>query len=111
MVARDQHDLAIRSHRALDRPQDRFGKFERLARTPLGELEHIAEQHQSVDPIEGVEQQRQRLGMTQDVAAETATEVQIGDDEGAHVHARVGGAGSASSHSSVDHPKSWAPIP
>ena len=62
-------------------------------------------------PVERVEQHRQRLGMAQDVAAEAAAEVQIGDDEGAHAHASVGGAGSTSSHSSVDHPKSWAPMP
>ncbi|MDX6727821.1 MAG: hypothetical protein QOK49_2626, partial [Baekduia sp.] len=43
------------------------------------------QEHEAVDVVQGGEQPVQRLGMAKDVATEAAAEVEIGDDERAHV--------------------------
>jgi hypothetical protein len=43
----------------------------------MAHLEHVAQQHQPVDPIERVQQRRSLPGVTQDVLAAEPAQVQV----------------------------------
>ena len=84
VVARHDDDLRRAPEPGAERAQDRLGDVHGLARAPLQQLHDVAQQHQPLDAVQRGEQRLQRLGATQDVAAEPGAEVQIGDDEGGH---------------------------
>ncbi len=102
MVARHHDDLGRLTKARAERSQHRLGDLHRLARAPLGQLDDVAEQHQSLDAVESGQQGIERLRATQDVALKASAEVQIGDDERAHAgatmaHRRADGDGPRSS--------------
>ena len=51
MVAGNDDDLALAAEASSDRPQDGFGGREGLDRTPLQELDRIAEQDQPLNLV------------------------------------------------------------
>ena len=63
---------------------------------PSGQLDDVAEQHEALDAVEGVEQGIERLIVAQDVAAQAGAEVQIGDDERGHAGATMAHTAGAS---------------
>ena len=81
VVAGHEDDLAAGPERAADRPQDRLGDGERVARGPVAQLERVAEQHEAVDAVEALEQPREHRRAREDVERELRAEVQVGDDE------------------------------
>jgi hypothetical protein len=46
----------------------------------VAQLEHVAEQHEAIDILQGLQQRCARPGTTQHIRAQTAAEVQVGDD-------------------------------
>ncbi len=78
---------------ALEDPADR----------QLAQLEHVAEQHQSIDPPDRREQPLAGLGMAQRVGAGGAAEVEVGDDCRPHgAHLGTGGVTTGRQNASVD---------
>ena len=72
VVARHDHDLAALAERGADRPQHRLGRRERIARRPVTELDHVAEQHQAIDAVERREQRARGPSRAQHIAARCA---------------------------------------
>jgi hypothetical protein len=46
----------------------------------MAQLEHVAEQHETIDPLQRCEQRCTRLGSAQQIHARDTAEVQVRDD-------------------------------
>ena len=89
MVAGHDDDLVLAAQPLAERAQDRLGDLHRLSRATLRQFDDVAEEHETLDAVEGVEQRIERLIVAQDVAAQAGAEVQIGDDERGHAGATM----------------------
>ncbi len=76
VIAGDEHDLTTRK-RTAQPLEERAGGGERIAARTVAQLEHVAEQHEAVDPLERREQDGARLGVSEHVDARGAAEVEI----------------------------------
>jgi len=47
----------------------------------VAQLERVAEQHEAIDPVQGPDEPRPRLGEAQDVLPAERAEVEVGDEE------------------------------
>jgi hypothetical protein len=88
VVAGDDDRLAVGSEPAADLPDHRLGDRDRAGGMARDELEHVTEQHEAVDPVQGLQQAGPGDGPAQDVVSGPASEVQIRDDQRAHGGAR-----------------------
>jgi predicted transcriptional regulator len=79
VIARAHHDLAA-GERLPEIFEERPRSGHRVARRAVAQLEHVAEQHEAIDILQGLQQRCARPGTTQHIRAQTAAEVQVGDD-------------------------------
>jgi len=83
MVAGDQHDWAA-AHRLAQLFEEWPGALQRGRERGLAQLQHVAEQDHSLRRSELAEQDAADPGVAQQVLAEGAAEVEVGDDRGSH---------------------------
>jgi hypothetical protein len=76
VAGHDQH-FAISAQRIAQLSQHRLGAGEDPAQRPVAHLEHVAQQDQSVDPSERVQQCRSLGSVAQHVDAAEPAEVQV----------------------------------
>ncbi len=83
MVAGDQHD-GTAPHRLAQLFEEGPSALKRRGERRLAQLQHVAEQDHPLRRGELVQQNAADLGIAQQVLAEGAAEVQVGDDRGSH---------------------------
>ncbi len=83
MVARRDEELAGTQDPA-EILEERPRRRHRVAWRSVAQLEHVAEQHQAIDALEGIQQGSAQLGAPQHVRARGAAQMQVGDDQRAH---------------------------
>src|SRR5665213_2475671 len=88
VVAGAHHDLPPGEHPAEILEEWPRGGH-RVARRTVAQLEYVAEQHQTVDVLQGLQQRRAWLGAAQHVGTRAAAEMQVGDDQRAHLADRT----------------------
>jgi hypothetical protein len=71
-----------------DRLEHGLGDGHRVRGAPLGELDHIAEQHQLIHIVQRSQQSLERLTASEHAFLDARAEVQVGDDERSHVISR-----------------------
>ena len=84
VVAGDEEDLAPR-HRLAQLLEEGTRRGQHLGQRQFAQLEGVAEQDEAVGGADLLEQRRPDRRVAQEVLAEGAAEVQVGDDRGAHV--------------------------
>ena len=83
MVAGNQYHRPS-GHRLAQLFEEGPGALQCCCERRLAQLQHVAEQNQSLRRGELAEQNTADLGVAQQVLAEGAAEVEVGDDRGAH---------------------------
>jgi hypothetical protein len=79
VIARAHHDLAAGEHLP-EIFEERPRGGHRVARRAVAQLEYVTEQHEAIDILQSLQQRRTRPGTIQHIRAQTAAEVQVGDD-------------------------------
>ena len=91
VVAGDE-DRRLACHRLAELLEERPGGVERRGERQFAQLEHVAEQDEPVGGGELVEQDAADRGVAQQVLAEAAAQVQVGEDRGSHRGNLAGGS-------------------
>ena len=81
MIARRHDQLAIAAQYASYVLEERACREERLVRRPVTQLQHVAEQDQTIDVLQLLQQSRAQLGSAQQIDAGQPAKVQVGDDQ------------------------------
>ena len=86
VVARDDHELAVRAERLAEVAEDGRGQLRDVALGPVAQLDAVAEDHEPVGLAHRLEQRLPQLRPAEEVRMLGRADVQVGDDDRPHRH-------------------------
>jgi hypothetical protein len=91
VVAGHDRNLGAGRQRAGQIGAEPLRRPQRVAHRTLAQLEHIAEQDETIDPLQRSQQSRPRLLTTQQIKSGERPQMEVGDDQRTQLRPRASG--------------------